>query len=101
MTASFGTAIAMLEVVLSAILGAYLQPPANQATRRGKPRGTAPQTARGRPANPALPPGEPPGAPGPPSRAHNRPGAKARPVPGNWPTLMPSVSPIRPRLASG
>src|SRR5450755_3097230 len=63
MTASFGTAIAMLEVVLSAILGAYLQPPANQATPPGKPRGTAPQTTRGRPTCPALPPSELPGAP--------------------------------------
>src|SRR5450755_2733316 len=98
MTASFGTAIAMLEVVLSAILGAYLQPPANQATPPGKPRDTAPQTTRGRPTYPALPPSELPGAPRKP--AHYQSSAKGRPVARKWPTLMHSVSPIRTRLAS-
>src|ERR1039457_541511 len=59
MTSSLGTATAMLEVVLSAILGAYLQPSANRAvlpaTNRKPP---AQPRQQSRPRQPRAPPSQ-------------------------------------------
>ena len=86
--------MAMLEVVLSAIFGAYLPPHAYQAVESAKP--PVPSRERLVSVRETGPGGRKPVLAG-----HYQSSTKGWPVARKWPTLMHSVSPIRTRLASG